>query len=58
MGLLKKYPQTMGTVHSPPVEGWQAQPDGVVAAYQHSLYIHPIYGNQNQMAQAVGFVQT
>ena len=33
MGLLKKY----RTVNSPPVEGWQAQPDGVVASCLHRL---------------------
>ena len=26
----KKYPRTVGAVHSPPSEGWQAKPDGVV----------------------------
>ena len=29
----------MGTVHSPPSEGWQAKPDGVVVSYLHDLYI-------------------
>ncbi len=38
--LLKKYPRTVGTVHSPPSEGWQAQPDGVVVSYLQDLYIH------------------
>ena len=32
MRLLKEY----RTANSPPVEGWQAQPDGVVVAYLHS----------------------
>ena len=32
-GLLKKY----RTANSPPVEGWQAQPDGVVASCLHRL---------------------
>ena len=109
------------SVHSPPSEGWQAQPDGVVAkglhqvrcryipllrrggrrslagwslrgtvekvssacnrnrlrreylqttrrgglacppvtrcAYTIYTFIHPIYGNQNQMAQVIGFVR-
>ena len=33
MGLLKKY----RTANSPPVEGWQAKPDGVVASCLHRL---------------------
>ena len=33
LGLLKKY----RTANSPPVEGWQAQPDGVVASCLHQL---------------------
>ena len=31
LGLLKKY----RTANSPPLEGWQAQPDGVVASCLH-----------------------
>ena len=33
LGLLKKY----RTANSPPVEGWQAQPDGVVFSYPTNL---------------------
>ena len=33
MGLLKKY----RTANSPPAEGWQAQPDGVVFSYPTNL---------------------
>ena len=39
MGLLKKY----RAANSPPVEGWQAQPDGVVASCLHRL-ISPTTG--------------
>ena len=31
--------RNIGADHSPPVEGWQAQPDGVVAPYLHSAQL-------------------
>ena len=36
-GWLPRVCTNTALVHSPPVEGWQAQPDGVVAAVLHNV---------------------
>ena len=40
-GWLPRICTSIGPDHSPPVEGWQAQPDGVVASYLYKYSAGP-----------------